>query len=305
MIPILGWIVAALMVVAGLLYAAIWANGPAVLDALDRITAPGSDTELVTTAQYGSDPAQKLRVYRQDGASGPQPVFIVAHGGAWAHGDPDDYGFIARNIAPEGYLVVLAGYRMNEAGRYPAMLADTAGAIHWVRDHAASLGGDPDRLLLGGHSAGAYNVVETVLDPQFLAGAGVPPGAIRGVVGLSGPYDFFPFTTDRSQAAFGSVGAGPESQPVNHARSDAPPMLLVHGEADTTVRIRNSKALARALLAAGASVRTLWLPGADHNAPLLRLAHPFRRREPGSFAEVTAFLDDHSQLSVPVQRKTP
>ena len=305
MLSALAWILVVGLVVAGLLYAAVWANGPAVLDAVDRLTGPGRDTELVETATYGNDPAQKLRVYRPGAAQGPLPVFIFSHGGAWAHGDPDDYGFVARNIAPEGYLVVLIGYRMNESGRYPAMLADTAQAIRWVRDNAARLGGDPDRLLLGGHSAGAYNVVETVLDPQFLAAAGVPLSAIRGIVGLSGPYDFYPYTTDRSQAAFGSVGAGPESQPVNHAHRDAPPMLLGHGEADTTVRIRNSIALARALQAKGATVETLWLPGAEHNAPLLNLTHPFRRRSPGEFAAVTRFLAAHAQLSVPVQSRVP
>lgn len=304
MVTVAAWIVGIFALAAAMLWTAIRINGPAVLDAVDRIAAPRASADLVETARFGADPAQKLRVYRQAGAPAGLPVFVFAHGGAWAHGDPDDYGFVARNIAPEGYLVVLIGYRMNGPGRYPAMLQDTAAALAWVRANAARLGGDPDRLLLAGHSAGAYNVVQTVLEPRWLAEAGVPQRAIRGVVGLAGPYDFFPYTTERSQAAFGSVGAGAESQPVNHARADAPPMLLVHGEADTVVRPRNTRALAGALAAAGAPVETLFLPGKDHNAPLLALAHPFRR-DSRVFDRVDAFLARTAQVSVPVQGARP
>lgn len=286
------------------LWFAVRTNGPAVLDQVDRIAGPTSEVELVRQARYGSDPAQKLRVYRSDEAGERRPVFLFFHGGAWAHGDPDDYGFIARNIAPEGYVVVLGGYRMNEPGRYPAMLQDTASATRWVRDNIGNLGGDPDNIVLSGHSAGAYNAVQIALDRRWLKEARVPEASIRGVVGLSGPYDFYPFDKPRAKAAFESVGAGPDSQPVNHARSDAPPMLLVHGEADTVVRPRNSRALARAQSEVGASVETLYLPGKAHNDPLLALTHPWRR-DPLVFDRVTRFLSRATEVSVPVQAETP
>ena len=286
------------------LWLAVRANGPAVLDTVDRIAGPSSGVELVKTARYGSDSAQKLRIYRSGSASAPQPVLIFFHGGAWAHGDPDDYGFVARNLAPQGHVVVLGGYRMNEAGRYPAMLEDTAAAIRWVRDNIGEFGGDPDRIVLSGHSAGAYNAVQVALDGQWLERAGVLASAIRGVVGLSGPYDFFPFDTPRSKAAFETVGAGPESQPVNHASAQAPPLLLVHGEADTVVKPRNSRALAKALHEQGAMVETLFLPGKSHNDPLLALASPWRRN-PQVFDRVADFLDRTTQVSVPVQAGRP
>ena len=296
-------IILALLALAGLaLWIGLQRNAPAVLDNIDSIAGPSHDVARVHEERFGDDPLQQLIVYREESAKGPLPVFIFFHGGAWAHGNPQDYGFIARNIAPEGYVVVLGGYRLNEAGRYPAMLQDTASVIGWVREHIADYGGDPDSIFLSGHSAGAYNVAQVALDGQWLEEAGVPRKTIRGVVGLAGPYDFYPFDTDRSRAAFESVGAAEESQPVNHATAAAPPMLLVHGEDDTVVRIRNSKALEKALNAAGSQVETLYLPGKTHNDPLLALTSPWRRN-PLVFERVTNFME--AQVSVPVQPQTP
>ena len=293
------------LIVAGFLALqfALSRNAPAVLDTVDGIAGPNSGVERVHEASTGPAAQQRLFVHRVPEAQGPLPVFVFFHGGAWAHGDPVDYSFIARNIAPEGYVVVLGGYRMNEPGRYPAMLEDTAAAVGWVHRNIAEYGGDPDRIVLSGHSAGAYNVAQVALEPRWLEDAGVPQDAIRGVVGLAGPYDFYPFDTDRSRDAFESVGAGPESQPVNHARADAPPMLLVHGEDDTVVRIRNSQALEAALTQAGARVETLYLPGKTHNDPLLALTNPWRRN-PRVFDTVAQFLSQVTALSVPVQGQT-
>lgn len=296
-------IILALMAIAGL---AVWIglqrNAPAVLDTIDSIAGPSHNVSRVHEERFGEDPQEQLIVYREENADARLPIVIFFHGGAWAHGSPQDYGFIARNIAPEGYIVVLGGYRLNEQGRYPAMLQDTASVIGWARENIASHGGDPNSIFLSGHSAGAYNVAQVALDGQWLEEAGVPREAIRGVVGLAGPYDFYPFDTDRSRAAFESVGAAEDSQPVNHAAASAPPMLLVHGEDDTVVRIRNSIALEKALRAVGAQVETLYLPGKTHNDPLLALTSPWRRN-PLVFDRVTNFM--RAQVSVPVQPRNP
>ena len=294
-----------LVVLAGAaLWIAIRINGPAVLDAVDRVTGGNRQTELVGRDSYGTHPAQKLRFYESGRASAPRPIFVFFHGGSWRSGDPDDYGFVARAIAPEGFVVVLAGYRLGEDGRYPAMLQDTAAAIAEVRNLAPAYDGDPDRIVLAGHSAGAYNVAQIALAPRWLQQAGVPDNAIRGVVGLSGPYDFYPFDSDSTKAAFGSVGAAEDSQPVNQARGDAPPLLLVHGEQDTLVKPRNTRALAAALDAAGAPVQTIFYPDMDHNAPLIALASPWRgRRDVGR--EIAAFARGVTEISVPVNTETP
>ena len=292
-------LVGIVLIGAGSLLVAINRNGPAVLDAVDRITGGGADVTLAHRESLGENARQKLLVYRPGAGGGGLPVFVFVHGGSWANGDPDDYGFIARNIAPEGFVVVLAGYRLGDAGRYPAMLEDTAGVIEWVGANIARFGGDPARIVVGGHSAGAYNVAQVVLEKRWLANA-----SVRGVVGLAGPYDFYPYDSASTKATFGAVGAGAETQPVNHVRADAPPFLLVHGEDDTLVKPRNSRALATALGREGARVETLFLEGKTHNDPLLALASPWRRDE-RVFERVSGFLAETTALSVPVQAETP
>ncbi|MEZ5680954.1 MAG: alpha/beta hydrolase [Erythrobacter sp.] len=304
MMKILGGTILVLLLAGAAVMFAIRQNGPAVLDMVDRIVGGARDVELVEQALYGDAAAQKVRVYREGNGSTPQPIFLFVHGGSWRWGDPDDYGLIARAIAPEGFVVVLAGYRLEQAGRYPAMLEDTASAIAWTRANAARLGGDPDRIILAGHSAGAYNVVQVALEHRWLGEAGVPPDVIKGVVGLAGPYDFFPFDSDSTRASFGSVGAGAESQPVNHARADAPPMLLVHGELDTLVKPRNTRALAAVLGEKGASAETIFYPGMDHNQPLISLAAPWRNRRDVA-QRITDFAHRITDISVPVQAGRP
>ena len=164
--------------------------------------------------------------------------------------------------------MVLAGYRLLPKARYPMMLQDGAAALRWVADNAARLGGDPDRIVLMGHSAGAYNAVMLALDPRWLAAQGLGTGSIRGVVGLSGLYDFYPFAhpyiSPWITTLFGHPDDPRDTQPVAHVRADAPPMLLIHGTADISVSPRNSVMLADAARMAGAPARAVLIKGMDH-----------------------------------------
>ena len=85
------------------------------------------------------------------------------------------------------------------------------------------------------------DIVMLALERQWLGRAGVPDGFLKGVVGLSGPYDFFPFTSDSARNAFGHEADPAVTQPINHVRGDGPPMLLLTGDADETVKPRNSR----------------------------------------------------------------
>ncbi|MEP2735342.1 MAG: alpha/beta hydrolase [Erythrobacter sp.] len=311
------WILAIVLLIAIAGFLALrWAiatNGPAVLDTVDRITGGGRDVELVHSDQYGDAPAQKIRVYAPDPAlasSGkpfePRPVIIFEHGGSWSWGDPDNYGFIGRALVPEGFVVVLAGYRLHPNVQFPAMLEDAASAIAWTRENIADYGGDPDRIVLAGHSAGAYNVVMTALDQQWMEKAGLPESSIAGVIGLAGPYDFYPFDSDSTKASFGSAPDPESTQPINYARGNAPPMLFIHGEKDTTVRPRNSRVLKQAITAAGGSARAEFFPEMDHSRPLMALASPYRR-DPAVFdlvAEFARTVTSKPKVSVPVQDET-
>jgi hypothetical protein len=255
-------------------------NAVALLDRIDRLQRHGDGPiRQVAVVQYGTDPAQKLEMFMPTGtpAHRPLPVIVFIHGGGWATGDPHDYRFMARALAPKGYAVVLAGYRLFPHARFPGMLEDGAKALRWVADHAAALGGDPGRVVLMGHSAGAYNAAMLMMDRRWLAHERLSADALRGTVGLAGPYDFFPFDTTSSINTFGQTPNPEDTQPVVFARGDAPPMLLVHGTADITVRPRNSVELARTLTRAGAPTRAVLLNGVTHEGLIMMFAKPFDR----------------------------
>lgn len=296
---VLGTVVAALFAAWQYAHAT---NSVALLDLADKVLAGTSGSKVVASdARFGPDPAQRIDVIAPD-TPGPHPVLVFIHGGGWHSGAPGEYAFIGRHFARVGYLVVLPGYRLGEAGRYPHMLEDSAAALAWVQDNAARLGGDPDRVFVMGHSAGAYNAVMLALDGQWLERAGVTPGLIKGVVGLSGPYDFYPFTSDSARNAFAHVADPRVTQPINHVRAPAPPMLLLSGDADDTVKMRNSKVLAQALTKAGQPTSPVILSGVDHAGPVLKLAAPFIR-DRRVIDPVLQFLAAHGGASGAVQGK--
>ena len=279
----IGWTLIALVLLAlALLGLGRWAlanNAVTLLDWGDRQFG-GKAGYRITLADgaYGPLVGQRIEVIVPDQpAAHPRPVVVFIHGGAWNSGDPRDYRFIGRTLARAGYVVVLPGYRLGDAGKFPHMLEDGALAVAWTRNHAAQYGGDPGQVVLLGYSAGAYNVMMLALERQWLGRAGVADGFIKGVIGLSGPYDFYPFTSDSTRKAFGQAPDPTLTQPIHFARGDAPHVLLITGDADTTVKPRNSLALATALTEAGLPTRAVVLNGVDHNGTVMKLAAPFNR----------------------------
>ena len=223
----------ALVVVVALaaLQIAIWRNGPAVLDGVDRVTGGERGTKLLAKIKLGESPRKKLLVWGPTEPSRqaePRPVILFVHGGSWRNGDPDDYGFVGRAFVPEGFIVVLAGYRLYPDSVYPAMLEDTARAIAWTRSEIAQYGGDPDKIVVTGHSAGANNVAMAALEDKWLENEGQSANGIAGVVGLSGPYVFYPFDSESTINSFGDATNPEATQPLVHVRKDAPPHLLIH-----------------------------------------------------------------------------
>ena len=171
---------------------AISSNGPAVLTAVDRLVDGAGDASIRATVSVGEHPKQKVIVWgaeNRDPAADPLPVLLFVHGGSWNWGDPDSYGFVGRSFVPKGFVVVLAGYRLHPDAVYPAMLEDTARAIAWTREEISQYGGDPNRITIAGHSAGAYNVVQVALERQWLGRHGMAADDLAGVVGLSRPDD--------------------------------------------------------------------------------------------------------------------
>ena len=119
---------------------------------------------------------------------------------------------------------------------------------------------------------------------------GRPAPPIAGVIGLSGAYDFLPLLEAGDQDLFGPPPHYPQSQPINFVRAGAPPMLLVHGSEDTTVRPKNSQNLAAALQACGVPVTLRLYPKRSHADTVAALAAVARGRAP-MLADIAAFLE--------------
>jgi acetyl esterase/lipase len=235
---------------------------------------------------YGEGARRTLDVYApRASAARRRPVILFFYGGSWNSGRRQGYAFAARALAARGFVVIVPDYRLVPEAPYPEFLRDCAAAVHWARAEASRYGGDGERIVLVGHSAGAYNAAMLALDPALL---GPDRAAVRGFAGLAGPYDFLPLDDESTIAAFGRWPRPAETQPILYAGSGAPPILLLHGVADTRVKPRNSRALARALESAGARVRLKLYPGISHVGILTALAIPFRRQAP-VLADLAAF----------------
>jgi acetyl esterase/lipase len=239
---------------------------------------------------YGADPQHRLDVYVPDQMPPqPPPLVVFWHGGRWTTGDKADYRFVGAALIELGCVAVLPNYRHYPAVKMPGFMNDAAGAALWAAAHAGLYGADPKRLYLMGHSAGAHMAALVTLDPRYFAAAGQPAPHIAGVIGLSGPYDFLPLREADVQDMFGPPQKYPQSQPINFARSDAPPMLLVHGLEDQTVKPKNSVNLAAALRARGVPVALKLYPKLVHADTAAALSLPARGRAP-TLADIAAFL---------------
>jgi acetyl esterase/lipase len=275
---------------------AMTACSPAgLLTSVDRLSSAAEARRAASGVVYGPDARQKLDIWAPRGKPAePLPVVVFFYGGGWSEGSRGDYGFAGAGYASKGFIAVLPDYRLVPAVRFPAFVEDGALAVKWVRDNIARYGGDPKRITLAGHSAGAYNAAMLALDPRFLRGAGVDPKIIRSAALLAGPTDFYPFTEARGRAAFAQWKTPAETQPITFARRDAPPLFLAHGTNDRVVLSRNSKRLAERLRQEGAEVELRLYPKANHVDLASSLSRPFRNRTP-VLEESARFLQAHSR----------
>lgn len=256
---------------------AVLAVAGCTLTAFDTLVPKDPGVELVVRgAPYGPDRRQRIDVYRpRRNSAKPLPVIIFFYGGSWNSGTKNGYAFVARALAARGFLVAIPDYRLAPQVRYPAFIEDGADAVRWMVRGAAQLGGDPDRLAIAGHSAGAYNGAMLAYDKRWL---GPDQRRVRGFIGLAGPYDFLPFTGAVTRAAFEGTKDLPSTQPVSFVRKGAPPAFLATGSRDETVLPRNSDALAARLRAVGSRVVRRSYQNVGHVGLLTAIARPFRER---------------------------
>ncbi|HEY0266323.1 MAG TPA: alpha/beta hydrolase [Rhizomicrobium sp.] len=224
---------------------------------------------------FGADARQMLDVYVPDGLMGPAPVLLFFYGGGWQGGRREQYLAFGQAFASAGMVTVVADYRLYPQVKYPDFVADAAAALAWVHGHIARYGGDPGRVFVSGHSAGAYNAVMLASEPKFIAAHGGSLSWIRGVIGISGPYNFLPMRDPIYVDMFHGTD-NTDSMPVYHVDGPRPPMWLATGTGDDTVGQKNTDDMARTLRGHGSPVEVVKYKGIGHIGIILSLVPGFR-----------------------------
>ncbi len=278
---------------------ALPAAGCSSFDVLNALVPSGGYLRT-SDVPYGAHPRQNLDVYRPraNAKSSNAPaagVVVFFYGGYWDSGSKADYRFVAEALTSRGFVAVLPDYRLYPDVTFPAFVEDGALAVRWAHDHASRIGGDPQRVYLMGHSAGAHIAALLTLDEHYLEDVGLGTGAIRATAALSGPYDFVPGPETRAIFGMSKGDTTPpnEINPVQFADDGgSPPMLLIHGKRDDIVEPANMYQLARRIRGASGTVRTIAYHRRGHPGIALALARPFRWLAP-VLSEVTAFFHQH------------
>ncbi|MCU4716772.1 alpha/beta hydrolase [Halapricum hydrolyticum] len=208
------------------------------------------------------DRTLRLDTYRPaETASNPAVVYV--HGGAWRAGSKGQFSRYAVEFADRGYVGVDPNYRLAPDANVPEMVADVLAGVRWCHEHADSLGVDPDRIAIAGHSAGAHLAALAALAPgEFDPEDTTDSPSLATLAGFSGVYDL------REDRYAPLVGNGPDAaeraSPITWVDADAPPTFLAHAADDETVPIDETDALYEELLSAGVSIDRFRADGGGH-----------------------------------------
>jgi acetyl esterase/lipase len=264
-------------------------SGVAVLNAVE----PRGGVRIVHDLPYQPGPRGGLDVYQHMQAHGA-PVVMFIYGGSWDSGARQEYAFVGAALARRGFVAVIPDYHLYPEVRWPAFLEDNARALAWTKAHAAEYGGDPDKLFVMGHSAGAYNAAMLAIDRRWLAAVHMDPARdLRGMIGLAGPYDFLPLHSEELKTIFGPPERRPDTQPINHVDGRSPPLFLATDTTDKVVDPGNTARLAAKVRAAGGEVSVRDYPGLSHTLIIGSIALPLRFLAP-VLSDVSAFVRAHA-----------
>ncbi len=234
--------------------------------------APAVEVRADIDLRYGPAERHRLDLYRGPGSG--LPVVLFVHGGGFVAGDKGGqalfYGNIGRYFAAHGCVGVVMTYRLAPADPWPAGAEDVGRVVRWLRQNAAEHGGDPERIVVLGQSAGASHVASWLFDERI---GGRPAEEVRAVSLMSGFY--------RAKAPLGGgplayFGADPalyaDRSPLSHVRATPVPLLVSVAEYDPPWIGAQSFELAAALFEAnGRSPRFAWLDGHNHVSSVLSL----------------------------------
>jgi len=237
-----------------------------------RIKVPAGVKFLPDLAYREGNKMWKLDLALPEAKAGaPRPAIVFIHGGGWRSGDKRLGYFLqgALDYAAKGYVCATINYRLTDEAPFPACVEDVRCAVRWLRAHASDYGLDPHRIGGYGNSAGAHLVCLLALDgPDPMLDGDAPyrdqSSLLQAVCASATPTDFtVGLDANRARiAAPGGFLAGPaetlverakKASPTTYARADAPPLLLIHGDADALVNPEQPRLLYGALKKAGAT----------------------------------------------------
>jgi arylformamidase len=221
---------------------------------------------------YGPSPAETLDIFPAAGP-GPAPVNVFIHGGYWMALDKRDFSFVARAFQPAGVATVVVNYALIPSVDMDELVRQCRAAVAWVHRHAASFGGDPDRLFVSGHSAGGH-LTAMCLATDWRA-FGAPPDAVKGGAGVSGLYDLEPirlcYLNDTLKL---DAVVARRNSPVHLAPTSRAPLLLPVGGLEGPEYHRQSDDLAAAWRRHGVACEVLDMAGIDHFSIIGQLEDP-------------------------------
>jgi acetyl esterase/lipase len=240
----------------------------------------------LTNVRYGSAPAGNLLdLYLPQAGLEAAPILVWSSGSGWmADNGKEGAAAVAPLFLERGWAVVGVTVRSSAQATFPAQLEDVRAAIGWLREHASEQGLDAGRIAAMGNSSGGWVAVM----------AGLTAG-VQAVVDFYGPTDFLQMDVHMTDGgaefdAFLGIEGGhahpgsPESRlvggpiqerreecaranPISYVRPGAPPMLILHGQADPYVPHHQSELLFAALTEHGNEATFYSLPGVRHEHP--------------------------------------
>jgi acetyl esterase/lipase len=261
---------------------------------LQSIAFPNGVTmnEMVYSNLTGFRPLT-LDLYLPPGKSFPRPGLVFVHGGGWNGGDSrhggtfGDFPGLLASIAARGFVVASVNYRLSAEAHFPAALLDVKTAIRWLRQHAGDYNVDETRIAIWGASAGGHLAAlagvtcgVTSLEPSTDPKIKPPSDCVQAVIDWYGisdletrHTDFGKPAPDKSEEgeflgcepALCPVGVARNASPLAYIEAMAPPFLIQHGAADTTVSPKQSQSLYDALRAKDVPAELAIYPGVDHN----------------------------------------
>ena len=246
---------------------------------LELLNATVSDEGYtsVLNKTYGNKPRQGLNIHIPKQVKNNADVVVFFYGGRWQYGSKDEYAFVADALTSKGFITVIADYRLYPQVDWREFVQDGASAYQWVVQNIRAYGGNPQRVFVMGHSAGAHIAAMTAVNDTLLEKGVKRP---CGLIGLAGPYDFLPIRDEDVKRIYSTATDLRNTQPIYFLNKGDPAMLLLQGEDDEAVKPGNATRMAARAKNLGVPVALKMYQDTDHIDILLSLSSTFRSYTP-------------------------